>query len=553
MATLPKADLVLTNGRVFAGAGAAIAQAVAIGGGRVLAVGSDSEIEALVEPGRTRAIDLRGRLATPGLFEAHLHLLPLGLTMIELDLRPARARTLDALLAAVRERAREAPRGAWVLARGYDQFHLDVGRHPYREELDAAAPDNPVYLVRTCGHVAVANSAALALAGIDEATPVPQGGAIERQNGRLTGLLAETGRDRLKAVLPDPTDAELVAAIERAGRACLAYGITSVMDAAVGMRAGFREIGAYRTALRERRLPVRANLCLLGGPNGILEEAHADGLVTAREADGFDGERLTVGPVKIFTDGSAGGRTAAMRAPYLPDRLGEAGTGLMLLKDEEMAAFVRDYHDRGYQLAVHAIGDAAIEQTLDAMEAALSASPDPDRRHRIEHCGFNDANQIARMARLGIEPVPQPVFMVDFGDLYVSVLGRERAEAAYPMRSWIAAGLHPAASSDAPVCDIDPFPNLYTMLTRKTSRGTVLGPGEAIDPGTAITAYTAFGAHVNRREAHVGRLAPGLLADVAVFSHDLTTADPEAIRREARCDLAISGGHVVHDAAGETG
>lgn len=538
----PKADIVLRGGRVFLGLAEGIAEAVALWAGRVLASGTAAEIEPLIGPG-TRVIELDGRFATPGLYDAHLHLLPYGLTMLEVDAKPAAAPTLDALLSRIGERARSLRPGQWVMARGYDQFELDVGRHPLREELDAVAPDNPVYLVRACGHVAIANSLALRLAGIDESTPVPQGGAIEQRDGRLTGLLAETGRDRLKAVLPDPTDEELVAAIERAGERCLSFGITSVMDAAVGMRSGYREVAAYRTAQRTGRLPVRVNQCLLGGPGGIVERAFADGVVT-----GAGDDMLRVGPVKIFTDGSAGGRTAAMSEPYL----GEPETrGLSLLKDHEMDALVADYHGKGYQLAVHAIGDAAIEQTLNAFEAALVAQPDPDRRHRVEHCGFNSAEQIARMRRLGVEPVPQPVFEYDFGDLYVSVLGRARAEASYPMRTWLDAGLSPAASTDAPVCELDPFPNFYTMVTRETSRGTVMDAGQRLTMAEAIHAYTALGAHVNKAEAHRGRLVPGLAADVAVFSRDLLDADPRDVLEGTRCDLAIRGGAIVHDRHGE--
>lgn len=542
MPACPKADTILTNGRVFCGRGLPVAEGVALWCGLVLATGSATDLEPVIGP-HTRVVDLRGRLATPGLYDAHMHLLPYGLGMIEADVRPAVARTLDALLGKIRERAEALGPGRWVLARGYDQFELDVKRHPFREELDLAAPQNPVYLVRACGHVAVANSMALRLAGIDETTPVPQGGAIEQQNGRLTGLMAETGRDRLKAVLPPPTDAELVAGIERAGEACLGYGITSVMDAAVGMRAGYREIVAYRAAHRTGRLPVRVNQCLLGGPGGIVEQAFADGMIT-----GFGDDMLRCGPVKIFTDGSAGGRTAAMSEPYL----GEPETvGLSLLLDTEMTAFVADYHAKGYQLAVHAIGDAAIEQTLDAFEAALAAEPDPGRRHRIEHCGFNRPDQIDRMVRLGIEPVPQPVFIYDFGDLYVSVVGATRAAASYPMRTWLDRGLRAAASSDAPVCGIDPFPNLYTMVTRKTSRGSVIGGDQMLSIEDALAAYTEFGAYVNKAETHRGRLLPGMAADIAVFSRDMLSGDPEAILTDTRCDLTIRGRAIVHDRLGE--
>ncbi|KLK90529.1 amidohydrolase [Microvirga vignae] len=542
MPFLPKADIVLTNGRVFRGLSEGVTEAIAVWAGHVLAAGSSADMEPLVGPS-TRVIDLAGRLATAGLCDSHMHLLPYGVNMGHVDLRPASAPTLAALLERIKERAAVTPPGQWVQARGYDQFALDVGRHPLREELDAVAPEHPVAVVRACGHVTICNSRALALAGIDETTPVPQGGAIERRNGRLTGLVAETGRDRLKAVLPEPTDQELVQAIDDAGRACLSYGITSVMDAGVGMRAGYREVAAYRTAERLGRLPVRTTQCLLGGPGGIVEQAYADGVVT-----GAGDSMLRVGPVKIFTDGSAGGRTAAMTEPYL----GAPETkGLLLLRDNEMNDLVQDYHAKGYQLAVHAIGDAAIDQTLNAYERALNAMPDPDRRHRIEHAGYARADQNARMARLGVQPVPQPVFIYDFGDLYTSVLGEKRAHPSYPLKTWIDLGFKPAAGSDAPVCDINPFPNFFTMLTRKTSQGTVMSERERVSIAEAIAAFTEFGAYVNKAEQEWGRLVPGLAADIAVFSRDLLSASPEEILHDTRCDLTIRGGEVVFDRVGE--
>lgn len=538
---LPIAEVVLRNGRVFKGAAEGVAEAVALWNGAVLAVGSSADMDPMIGP-VTQVIDLEGRLATPGLYEAHLHLLPLGLMMADVDVRPRYARTLDDLLAAVKAKADSLPPGEWVFARGYDHFELDVKRHPHRSELDAVAPDNPVYLVRACGHISIVNSKALELAGVDETTPVPHGGAIEQVQGRLTGLLAENGRDPIKAVLPEPSPEALVAAIERAARYCNRFGITSCMDAAVGMRSKYAEMVAYRTAARTGRMPIRVNQCLLGGHLGIVEECFREGLVS-----GFGDDLLRVGPVKIFTDGSAGGKTAAMSKPYL----GEPETnGIFCLTDTEMDELTLDYHARGYQLAVHAIGDAAIEQTLRAMEKALDRYPDPDRRHRIEHCGFNTDEQMRRMRRAGIEPVPQPVFIYDFGDLYLSVMDDGRPAESYPMRTWIERGFRPAASSDAPVCDADPFPNFYTMLTRKTSRGTVVGGGEAISAVQALQAYTEFGAYVNKAERHRGKLLPGMAADVAVFSRDLLTASPDEILHDTQCDLTLLAGRPVHDRLG---
>jgi predicted amidohydrolase YtcJ len=538
------AETVLRNGTVWCGRSEGTAEAVALWGGRVLATGSDADLAPLIGPG-TKVVDLRGRLATPGLIDAHLHLLPYGLTMREVDARPKNAPTLEALLALIKARAQELGPGKWVLARGYDQFKLDVKRHPWREELDAVAPDNPVYLVRTCGHISICNSKAFELAGITAQTPSPPGGVIEVQNGKLTGMLAEYGRDPIRKVLPEATDEDLVGAIERAGQYLNTFGITSCMDAAVGMHSHFREIGAYFAAERSGRLPVRTYMCLLGdpGPKSIVPEAFAAGLVT-----GTGHDMLRVGPVKIFTDGSAGGRTAWMTQPYLGD---DKTIGVQCQTDATLDEHVMDYHRKGYQMAIHAIGDAAIEQVLSSYEQALAAAPDADRRHRIEHCGFLSNHHIARMKTAGVYPAPQPIFIYDFGDLYYSVVGTERSDASYPMRGWFNAGLKPSASTDAPVCDANPFPNIYTMLTRKTGKGTVLGGQEALSIDEVLQAYTEYGAFAEKAETKKGRLAPGMLGDVAVFSRDMTTATPEEILEDTCCDLTIRGGEIVFDRHGE--
>ncbi len=536
------ADSVLTGGKVWCGMGLPLAEAVAITGGKVAASGSAADIEALIGP-ETRVVDLAGRLATPGLNDAHMHLLPYGLAMAEVDLRPKAAPTLDSLLSSLRRRAEAMPPGEWLTGRGYDHFQLDVGRHPTRDELDAACPDHPVYIVRTDGHLAVANSRALALAGIDEDTPSPEGGLIERRDGRLTGLLAETGREAVLAVLPNPTEDALVEAIERGGRDLLSHGITSCMDAACGIRAGWAEMLAYQRARRDGRLPVRTYLCLMGDKTrSILPQAMAEGLVTGKGDD-----MLRIGPVKIFTDGSAGGRTAAMTRPYLGGDQSDLGI-LCIPDDAEVAAMVLEAHRAGYQMAVHAIGDAAIEQVLNAFEAAFADTPDPDRRHRIEHCGWLRPDQLARLRAMHVLPAPQPVFLYYFGDLYLTLAEEERVASSHPMRTWIEAGLHPSASTDCPVTEIAPMPNLYTMVTRKTAKGTVLGPEHRLSIEEALHAYTWASAYGSREEGIKGTLAPGMLADIAVWDRDLLAVEPEALL-EARAEMTILGGEVVHGEA----
>ncbi|MCP5151021.1 MAG: amidohydrolase family protein [Ectothiorhodospiraceae bacterium] len=540
MATV-KADLVLRNGRIFLGLDHGHASALAVFRDRVLAVGDDAEIATLVGPA-TRLIDLDGRAATPGINDGHQHMLSVGMALEEVDLRPARVRTLDDVLAAIAAKIAASPPGAWIFGGRYDHFHLDIGRHPFREELDRVSPDNPVFIKRTCGHMGVANTRALAAAGIDEHAANPPGGNIERQNGRLTGLLQERAQELVSKVMPALPVDTLVGGIEAAGKLFLSQGITSVMDAAVGMRQGFDHYLAFSQARREGRMGVRVYLSFTGGPAGIEETALANGLVT-----GAGDEMLKAGSVKLFTDGSAGGRTAAMRDPY---RCSCGNTGMLLYEDADLDAFVDRYNRAGWQVSIHAIGDAAIDQALDAIERADHHAPVAARRHRIEHCGFTTPDQIARMKRLGVIPAPQPIFIYEFGDLYIDVLGEGRPSTSYPMRTWMAEGMHPIASSDAPVCDSNPMKNLYTMLTRKSDRGTVLGAGEALSAEQAVSAMTFNGAYGSFSEHEKGTLAPGMLADIAVFDRDLFAVEPEAVL-DAVADVTVVGGRVVHDRHGE--
>ena len=260
--------------------------------------------------------------------------------------------------------------------------------------------------------------------------------------------------------------------------------------------------------------------------------------------------RFRIGPVKIFTDGSAGGRTAAMTRPYLG---GDAeDTGLLCLSDAELNAMVLEGHREGFRFAIHALGDAAIEQVLNAFEAAQADTPDPARRHRSAHCGWLPPDQLARMEAAHVLPAPQPAFLYYFGDLYLTLAERGRVEASHPMRTWIDAGLEPSASTDCPVVEIDPIANLYTMVTRKTERGTELGPAHCLTPEEALHAYTYASAYAAHEEGIKGRLIPGQLADIAVFDTDLLDCAPDQIL-SAQCDLTILGGQVVYEREGASG
>jgi predicted amidohydrolase YtcJ len=540
MSSMPKADWILRNGRVWVSREAGTHEAVAVTDGRMLAVGHTADIDNLRGP-KTRVIDLRGRCATPGINDAHMHLLLLGLSLHEVNVKAGEVPTLDGFLARIHERARALPPGSWVIGRGYDQGRLDVRRHPTRDDLDSVAPHHPVFVKRTCGHMAVVNSRAMEASGIGPETPDPPGGVIFREGGRPTGLLAETALDLVTKVIPPHSEGELIAAIDRGGRLCLSQGITSVMDAGVGLSQGWGDLLAYRQLREAKRLPLRVYLCLVGGPEGIAERAHAEGAVTG-EGDVW----LTVGPVKLFLDGGTGGKTAAMMDPYVG-----GGTGILRVTPEYLDEAIAQYHRMGYQLAPHAIGDLAIEVAVEALRKALEAHPSPNRRHRIEHCGCVTPSQLERMAHLGLIPVGQPVFLFDFGDVFKENLGAERIQSAYPTRRWMELGLRPADSSDSPVCDPRPMVSLYIMLTRRSERGTLLGPDQTVSLDAALEAMTANGAHASFSEGFKGTLLPDQAADIVVWSRDLFRASPEEILHDTRAELTLIDGRVGFDRLGE--
>jgi predicted amidohydrolase YtcJ len=535
--------LLLSGGRVFRGLAGGFADALLIVDGRVAAVGTKDEVEGAAPVGVKR-VDLGGRVAIPAFNEAHMHLLPYGLGLSQVNLRPETGvRSLDEVLRRLGDAAKTMPKGAWVLGRGYDHGELDIGRHPTAQELDRVSPDNPVWIVRTCGHLAVANTAAMKAAGVGHNTPNPEGGEIERRGGILTGLFKERAKRLIADAMPMPSEDHMVAAIEAAGRDLAARGFATASDMNVGMTAGLNEIGAYRRALSEGRLIQRMWQVLAGNPEGIAGAAWDEGL----RPDHTD-DMLAWGAVKVFGDGSAGGLTAAFFDPYLESAGG--GTGMFMFPDETMDRLLALYHRQGWQLDIHAIGDAAIEQVLVGMEKAGEGdAPLAGRRHRIEHCGFLNADQRVRMKANGILPVPQPVFMYEFGDLYVKNLGLERTEAAYPMKTWLDEGHHPAASSDSPVSSVDPFINLFTMITRKTNKGTVLGAAEALTAEEAVHCYTWCGAYTQFAENRRGTLEVGMLADVAVLSKDIFAIDPEEVLT-TEADLTLRGGVAIFDRHG---
>ncbi len=530
-------DLLLVNGRILTmDPDRPEATAIAIRSGRIAAVGTDAEAREAAGP-RVETIDLRGRTATPGLNDAHAHPMGVGHALADLNLAtPPNASIRDIVDLVAAESRRRAP-GTWIIGRGYDQARLAEQRHPTRHDLDPVSPNHPVLLLRACHHIGVANSRALELARITAATPDPDGGTIDRdEHGEPTGVVREAALQLVRAAIGEPAEDQIAEALVRAGEAFLASGVTSVTEA--GIRRP-EEMRAYQRLNRDGRLPVRTYLMMM------LDET-LEPMVSLGIQTGFGDDWLRIGPAKLFSDGSIGGRTARMHQPFVgePDNV-----GLWMMPPEELKAKVLRAHAAGFQVGIHAIGDAAIDLVLDAYEEAMSAHPRPNPRHRIEHCSIIDERMLRRIAQLGVIPIPGTSFLYYFRDAYVQNLGYDRLRYAYGLKSFAQHGIVAAASSDAPVVPVTATIGLQTMMTRRDVNGQSVWPEEAIGLMDALRAYTVNGAYASFEEHKKGMLKPGMLGDVTVFETDLQRVAPEDLGA-VKVDLTITGGRIAYNRLG---
>ncbi len=509
------------------------ATAILIEHGKVTFVGSDHDVLAMKRPG-TEVVDLQGRAASPGLNDAHAHPMALGFARGDLDLTPTACSSIADIVSRVEEAIADRPFGAWIVGRGYDQGRLTDQRHPTRHDLDAISPDNPVLLIRACHHIAVANSKALELGGVDRNTPDPEGGSIDHDEaGEPTGVLRETAYETVRATMGQPTEDDMVDAIKRGGDAFLAAGVTSAVEAGIYR---FDELRAYQRLWRSGELPIRTYLMM------IIDET-LDELIDLGIQTGFGDAHLRIGPAKLFSDGSIGGHTARMSQPYEGTT---DGYGLWMQEPEMMKASIKRAHNAGFQVGIHAIGDAAINLILDGYEEAQTASPREDARHRIEHCSIVDLPTVERIAQLGVIPIPGTTFLYDFMDSYVNNLGMERLRYAYGMRTFADHGIVAAASTDAPVVNESAMLGLQTMTTRRDVHGRPIWEEERVTLDEALRAYTVNGAYASFEESTKGSLEPGKLGDVTVFETDIEAVAPAELGTVA-IDLTILSGNVVFE------
>ena len=547
------ADLALVNANVLTMDPARPrASAVTITGGRIEAVaGSPAEANpaevnpAEVNPAQFNAaqfnaaqvVDLRGATLLPGFNDAHNHMLGFGMSLAEVDLRSPPIGSLDELYAAIAARAAATAPGDWVVGAGYDQNKL--GAHPHRDALDRAAPGRRVWLRHTSGHMCVVNTDVLAARGLDAvATEVPGGRVATDPDGRPNGLLEERAQALIGALVYPYPLAELTEAIARAAAVYLSEGITSCTEAGIGggwIGHSPVELAAYQAVRDQGRLGVRVELMVAAEVLHALGAHPDDGLNLGLDLgirSGFGDDWLRIGAVKIFSDGSLVGRTAAMHDPYAgPDGHPDPGAGRGYLQADaaDLQATIIAAHRSGWQVATHAIGDRAIDVALDAYARALAQYPRRDPRHRIEHFAVTQPGQVTRAAELGVVAVPQGRFASELGDGMLAAVGPGRQDWLYRQRSLIEAGMVLPGSSDRPVVAGTPLLGIADMVTRRTASGAPFNPAEAITAAQALYAYTAGSAYASRQEHVKGSIIGGQLADLVVLSEDPTAVSPDRI------------------------
>jgi predicted amidohydrolase YtcJ len=520
-------DLLLVNGNVITMDPAhPRATAVAVSGGRIAAV-YDGRPET-PETEAADVIDLKGATLIPGFHDAHNHMIGFGLTLTEVDLRVA---SLDELYARIAERAATTPEGEWVAGSGYDQ--TKTGAHPHRDVLDRIAPGRRVWLKHTSGHMCVVNTAVLKDLGIDADPKHVDGGRIATDaDGRPTGLLEERAQELVGQLTQPFPLATLTGAIASAGDRYLSEGITSVTEAGVGggwVGHSPVELAAYQAARDQGRLHVRVELMVAAEVLHPLGAHPGDGMELGLDLGirtGFGDDWLRLGPMKIFTDGSLVGRTAAMSAPYAgqPDN-----SGYLQADAAELTARIVAAHRAGWRVAAHAIGDRAIDVALDAFAMAAEKYPRPDPRHRIEHFAASRPDQVLILSERQVMAVPQGRFATELGDGMMAAVGPRRIPWLYRQRSLLDAGLVLPGSSDRPVADGAPLLGIHDMVNRRTAAGAPFNAAEAVTAEEALRAYTYGSAYASKQEHVKGSIEPGKLADLAVLSEDPTAVSPDRI------------------------
>jgi predicted amidohydrolase YtcJ len=549
LATASPPDLILWNGHVVTvNSTDDVAQAVAVRDGRIVAVGTNATVRALAGA-HTQIIDLRGYTATPGLIDAHAHIASGGLASVTgVDL--SKARSISEVTQLIAARAKQLPAGAWVLGSGWDEAKLKEHRYLESRDLDPVSGDHPVWLDQTTGHYGTANSVAMSLAKIDRESRDPPAGTIVRDaSGQPSGVLKESARDGLLALIPPPSDTDRRQGILASLAVMAREGMTGVKDPSI-REDDWR---AYRSLAATHQLS--AHVCVLWGGGSTLAEA--DNLITRlhdlpRPSPQDD---LTSCGVKLFMDGSGGGRTAWMYDDWNLKSVGvdSGNRGYPLIEPETYRQMVSRFNSAGIPIGTHAIGDRAIDWVVDSYAAALQEHPIEHLRHSIIHANVPTDHALETMADLqrrydaGI-PEAQGPFTWWIGDNYAGNFGPDRAKRLNPFATYRARGIRWAGGSDY---DVTPLParfGLWASVARQTLQGTYghrpFGTAESVDIKTALRSYTTWAARQLYIDNETGTLEIGKSADIAIWQQNMLSI-PDAQLKDLHCALTLYRGRVV--------
>ena len=530
------ADLLLRKGLFYTVTQQELIEgSLAVRDGRIVALGTELEVARLIGP-ETRILELDGRAVTPGLIDAHSHLLSLGRSLDQVDL--VATSSYEEVIARVKQAAATVPAGEWIMGRGWDQNDWETKVFPDHQRLSETLPDHPVWMTRVDGHAALLNEVAMERLGIDRDVVDPDGGRFLRgKDGELTGVLLDDAMDAVESGIPAPTAEQLERWISAGALHCVARGLTTVTDMGVDQAA----YGAYQSLQGSRRLPLRAALFLTDDDSLIANWLERGPLIDEES-------RLLVRGMKLYADGALGSRGAALIEPYDDD---PANTGLLTSSSEHLTDVCRRALDGGFQVGIHAIGDRGVLVSLDAIEACF-AGPKPEARFRLEHAQIMRLQDIDRLARLGVIASVQPTHATSDMPWAGDRVGESRLEGAYAWRRLKEAGAVLALGSDFPVERADPLLGLYAAISRQDLDGEPANgwrPGERLSRQEALRGFTLDAAYSLFLDDEVGSLEVGKRADMVVYSRDpMEVAAPEIPAIEI--DLTVVNGKIVFDRGG---
>lgn len=502
----------------------AIYEAIAIKEERIIALGKFEELKKWVDS-NTKFVDLKGKTALPGLIDAHQHLFHSGFNLLYIRCNQA---SIKEMVEEIHKKAKELKPSEWIIGWGYDEANFQEGRHP--EKSDFKEIKNPIYISRYCEHTAVVNDAALHLTNITKQTTVKNGEIVRNSSGEAIGVLKEEAIKLVKQIMPAYTKEQMKEALKLSIHENLSKGITSVHDAGLGFFSDSfeQEYTVLKDMAENKELSIRIY--------GMVLEKFFKEAIKKKQAENFK-----IGTMKLFADGTISGKTAAISIAYNETN----HNGMLVYTEEELTEKVMFAHKLGYQIAIHAIGDRAVEQVIHAYEKAILTHPRKNHRHRIEHSMITNESLLKKMKTLEIIPVLQPTLIYQAGDVYQENLHPTLYKQVFATKKMLNYYLFPAGSSDAPITPCSPFFAIYAAMSRKTKRGKVLAKENKISLEEALKMYTINAARASFDEENKGTLEVGKLGDMTIVPSGFMHFTEEKVK-ETTVEMTIIGGEIKY-------